>query len=145
MCVPASTSAPCQPWRVRSCSSRRSANSLFLWRKSVPRHSRKPPSTASSGSALGRMRAAESRWSSPGGTTAIRSLLDERVGQQLLARVLGEDDDALGRREAVAARRAVVLPGCRAVEVARVAVGDQVELAEHEALSQRQRQRDVAR
>ena len=42
MCVPASTRLPCQPWRSRSAASRRSANTLFLWRKSVPRQSRKP-------------------------------------------------------------------------------------------------------
>ena len=70
--------------------------------------------------------------------------VDKHVGEQLAARVLGEDDDSLRREHAVAARAPVILPCAGVGEVAGVAVGDQVQLAEHDPLPEPPREGDIA-
>ena len=71
-------------------------------------------------------------------------LLDECIREQFSEGVIGEDDHALGGRKTVAAGAAVVLRGVGVAEIAGVAIGDHVELAEHEPLAERQGEGNVA-
>ncbi len=149
MWVPASTRLPSQPWRSRSAASRRSANSPVLVaevgaeaeQEAVVEHFAALIAPARPGV----VRSASAAVVEPGRHDPDAPVLDERVGEQLAPRVIGEHDHPLGGREAVAAGAAIVLPGVGVGEVAGVAVRDQVELAEHEALAERQRERYIAR
>ena len=150
MCVPASTRLPCQPCRCAQRGEQAQRKDPVLvaevgaqaQQEAVVTCGRSPLAAdprPGSGAAARRRAVVE-----PRRDHADTRALDQRVGDELLARVLGEHHDALGRRQAVAAGGAIVLPAVGVGEVAGVAIGDQVELADHEALAERQRELYVA-
>ena len=104
--------------RRAAAASRRSAKTLFLWRKSVPRQSRKPGSSARKSAVRATLRVGAAMVQTRRHDPDAR-VLDEPVAEQLATCVLGEDDHALGGRQAVAARAPVVLPRVRVRESSR--------------------------
>src|SRR5580704_7299813 len=70
-------------------------------------------------------------------------LLDECIIEQLATRMRGEDYDPLGGRHAAAACSSVFPPRVRIGEIADVAIGDEIELAEHQMLAECERERYI--
>ena len=86
---------------------------------------------------------ARSARSTPGRTTLARAGVDQVLTGRVAERVVREEQHLVRRLEGDARRAHVPVPVLRRGEVARVVVGDQIELGDHEAIAERAQQKQV--